>query len=125
MDVGLFRKLVIVSCVLGLVFLGLYTHYYQAKAFSVYDFIHLTDTNKYLDKTISLEGSIRYPEIRKDDLFFKLCFASTCIDCVLFRFNDFQKNKIYDSTKIKIIGKYVIYNNQQEIIVYRLEDVVT
>lgn len=125
MNVVYLRRLVIIVSVISLFLLSIYTYYYSSPSFSVYDFVHLTDSDKYLEKTMSLSGTIREPIIKENHLFFELCSGSTCVFGVIFNYKDFQKQIIFNNQTIKVTGKYTIFNNQKEIIVSRLDNVNT
>jgi hypothetical protein len=125
MDIVFLRRLVIIISVVGVLLLLMYTHYYSPKTFSVYEFIHLQDTDNYLEKTVSLFGTVRDPIIKQNHLFFNICSGSTCVLCVVFNYNDLQKNLVFNNKKIKVSGKHTIFNNKKEIIVQRLDHVNT
>ncbi len=110
----------IVCAFSSLFLLLIYTYYYELETFSVYDFLHVKDSNDFLEKTTSLQGTVRNIEHRNEHLFFDLCTGSTCILCVVFNIKDFQKQTIFNNTHLKVVGKYTIYNNTPQIIVDRV-----
>ncbi len=122
MIVVFFKRLVILISVIAIIVLTIYTYFYTPKTYSVYDFVN-RDTDHYLEKTISLYGTIRNPEIRNNHLFFNICSGATCVGCVIFNYKDFQKEIIFNNTTIKVTGKYTIFNNNHEIIVHWLDHV--
>ncbi len=125
MNVVYLRRLVIIVSVISLFLLSTYTYYYSPPSFSVSDFIHTMDSDKYLEKTISLSGTIRDPLVKENHLFFKVCSGATCVLGVIFNYKDFQKQMVFNNQTIKVTGKYTIFNKQKEIIVSRLDYVNT
>ena len=123
MNIYVLKKLVIIISISGILFLIIYSYFFNINTYSVSDFLHSAERDKFLEKSVSLYGTIREPQIRNTHLFFRLCSGSSCIDCVIFNYKQFQKEIIFNTSKIKVTGKYTIYNDLPEIIVNRLENV--
>jgi hypothetical protein len=111
---------IIVLTVIGLLSLFLYTFFYNPKEISL-----LEDNTKYLDKVISVSGTIKNYNLRENNLFFEVCNYSKCMPVVYFNVSKNNSQIIKDiyllKKEIKVSGKYTLYNQKQEVILYKYE----
>jgi hypothetical protein len=111
---------IIVLTVIGLLSLFLYTFFYNPKEISL-----LEDNTKYLDKVISVSGTIKNYNLRENNLFFEVCNYSKCMPVVYFNVSKNNSQTIKDiyllKKEIKVTGKYILYNQKQEVILYKYE----
>ncbi len=120
MDLKSFNYFLIILTIIGLLTLFLYTFFYSPKEISL-----LEDNKLYLDKVILLSGTIKNYSLKENHLFFSVCNYSKCVPVVYFNVSKNNSNKIYaaylEKKTVKVTGKYILYNQKEEIILYKYE----
>ncbi len=120
MNTDSLRYLVIIVSIIGILLLTLQIYFYNPPE------IRLVNNNTdYLDKVVTIKGIIKDVELKDNILFFKVCEYSRCLDCVIFNTSKNQTNNINSFTnsknQIKLTGKYTLYNEKPELIVYNID----
>jgi len=120
MNFKFFKNLMLIITIIGVLLIVIYTNFYEPPSLNL-----LKDNSKYLDKVVSITGSLKNLQTKNNVLLFQVCKHTRCVNCVLFNANKFQESKIKSQTinklDITIVGKLTEYNNSLEIIVYEIK----
>lgn len=120
MSYKFFKNLMLIIVIIGILLIIVYTYFYQPPSLSL-----LNDNSNYLDKVVSITGSIKNLQEKNNVLQFQVCKYTRCIDSVLFNVSKFQESKIksrsIDKQTTTVIGKLTEYNNSLEIMVYGIK----
>jgi len=86
----------------------------------------LSPDSSLLEQVVLVSGNLKDFSLENNNLFFKICNLSSCIDVVYFNPSktnvDLLQNAFSFKKEIKITGKYTLYQNKPEIILYKFED---
>lgn len=110
----------LITIIFGLISLFVYTFFYSPTEISL-----LEDNTEYLEKVVSLKGTLKDLSLVSNNSFFYICSYSKCLKAVYFNIPskdyDLLKQAILNNQQVKVTGKYTIYREAEEIIVYKFE----
>lgn len=120
MEIKTFNYVLIILTVIGLFTLYLYT------SFSTPLEISLLDNNlEHLEKVVLVSGTIKNFTPKNNHLFFEVCNYSKCLKAVYFNISknnlSFLESAYILNKSINLTGKYTLYNDKPEIIIYKYE----
>jgi hypothetical protein len=123
MNLSNLKEITLIVSIIGILLLVINSYVYVPTKYYVSD-IYLENKN-LINKTISVSGTISNISIKENILFFNVCEISKCLPAVLFNYSELQKSEL-ESAKSKNIeqsltGKYTLYNNSPEIIIYKID----
>lgn len=114
------NKYLIILVVFGLFLLFLHTIFYTPKEISL-----LEDNTKYLNKVVAIEGVLKNLNLKNNHLFFEICEFSRCLTLVYFNISSKNLELLNEANlknkTVKVIGNLELYNQKQQIIVYKFE----
>jgi hypothetical protein len=114
-----FKRFIIIVAILGTLLLIFHTIFFNYHLLNFYE-----DNTIYLDEVVKITGKVKDITLKENILFFKVCQYSRCLDSVYFNISKSKQDLFYDMQNSKLsyefIGKYTLYNNKPEFIVYKL-----
>jgi len=120
MNIKTFNYSLIVLTVIGLFLLYLSTFLNTPLSLDL-----TKDNTENLEKVVSVSGTIKNFNLKKNNLFFEVCNYSKCLTAVYFNISksnlELIENIHLSNKQIKVTGKYTLYNDKKEIIVYKFE----
>lgn len=120
MNVDRLNFVLIILTVISLFALFLFTVFFKVPEISL-----LENNSLYLEKVISVTGKINLLEIKGENLFFSICHFSKCLPVVYFNPSKanilFLEDAYLRKNNLKVTGKLTIYNNKEEVILYKYE----
>jgi aspartyl/asparaginyl-tRNA synthetase len=117
-----FNNLLLLFVITGTLLLLIYNYFSQPITLSLFQ-----DNFSHLEKQVSISGNIKEINEKNNNLFFKICQYSKCIDVVYFNISKnnlfFIETNYLNNNSIKVIGKLIMYNDKLEIIASSLKEV--
>ena len=121
MDESKLKTFLIFAIIISLLIFLFYILFFKAPVLDL-----LSPDISLLEKVVSVSGTLKDFSIENNNLFFKICNFSSCIDVVYFNPSKTNVNLLQNSfsfkKEIKITGKYTLYQSKPEIILYKFED---
>jgi exonuclease VII large subunit len=120
MNLNNFKLLIIICCIFALLFISIYSYYFEPSCYDVNTFSKL-DVKK-LD-VVCINGNIRNLQINDGYLLLDLTKGSSKMKCILFNYNNndllILEDALLNNFIISVTGKIDFYNNALELIIYK------
>jgi len=123
MNLSTLKLITLIISILGVIILIISSVLYTPKNYSISE-LYL-ENKVLLEKTITTSGTVSSVSYVNGNVFLSICSFSRCLPAVLFNYSEYQKSLLdaskSSSTEMTFFGKYTIYNNSPELIVYKIE----
>ncbi|MFA5745330.1 MAG: hypothetical protein WCX82_00665 [archaeon] len=115
-----FRKIIIFTCIFGLLGLFIITYFFECAEVIVSDLL----SGDIKESVYVVIGQIKSIEVKSNTLFFEFCDSSNCIKAVYFnpstRIIEKLKTAMRDNLQIKVKARFEKYYGVSEIVIYKI-----
>jgi len=115
-----FRKLIVFTCVFGILGLLIITYYFETVEVSVSDLLSIN----IKESVYIVTGEVKSIEIKSNTLFFSLCDLSNCISAVYFNPSSATvvqlKGAQSSNSLVKVKARFERYYGTPELVVYKI-----
>ncbi|MEI8364393.1 MAG: hypothetical protein WCF78_02965 [archaeon] len=117
-----FKRIIIISSIIGLILLIIYSLFFVPKEQTIYNLSNLKEGT-----IISVTGIIKDVSVNNNFITFSFCENTSCIQSILFNPSSKQADLItkYSTTKERVVisGQYKKYMDIPEIIIYNIKKI--